>query len=55
MILKHNLRMASALQELKISNNCFLPNRDIFRDYMFWANQKPYFKEDVLPCFSKDQ
>ena len=19
--------------------------------YMFWANQAPYFKEDVLPCF----
>ena len=23
--------------------------------YMFWANQKPYFREDVLSCFSKDQ
>lgn len=22
--------------------------------YMFWVNQDPYFKEDVLPCFSKD-
>jgi hypothetical protein len=22
--------------------------------YMFWVNQSPYFKEDVLPCFSKD-
>ncbi len=22
--------------------------------YMFWANQAPYFKKDVLPCFSKD-
>ncbi len=21
-------------------------------DYMFWVNQKPYFEEDVLPCFS---
>ena len=21
--------------------------------YMFWVNQEPYFKEDVLPCFSK--
>ncbi len=20
-------------------------------DYMFWVNQKPYFEEDVLPCF----
>ncbi|MEM9523588.1 MAG: hypothetical protein AAF982_06290, partial [Pseudomonadota bacterium] len=20
-------------------------------DYMFWANQQPYFDEDVLPCF----
>ncbi len=23
-------------------------------DYMFWANQEPYFAEDVLPCFSRD-
>ena len=23
-------------------------------DYMFWVNQKPYFKEDVLPCFSNN-
>ncbi|MBL7737679.1 MAG: hypothetical protein JNK14_00545 [Chitinophagaceae bacterium] len=23
--------------------------------YMFWVNQEPYFKEDVLPCFSKHQ
>ena len=23
-------------------------------NYMFWVNQEPYFKEDVLPCFSKD-
>jgi hypothetical protein len=22
--------------------------------YMFWVNQKPYFEEDVLPCFSTD-
>ncbi|WP_130736277.1 hypothetical protein [Flavobacterium sp. J27] len=21
-------------------------------DYMFWSNQKPYFEEDVLPCFT---
>jgi len=21
--------------------------------YMFWANQKPYFEEDVMPCFSR--
>ncbi len=21
-------------------------------DYMFWVNQKPYFEEDVLPCFT---
>ncbi|WP_130735387.1 hypothetical protein [Flavobacterium sp. J27] len=21
-------------------------------NYMFWVNQEPYFKEDVLPCFS---
>ena len=20
-------------------------------DYMFWANQKPYFRDDVIPCF----
>jgi len=23
--------------------------------YMFWANQAPYFKTDVLPCFSKNK
>lgn len=23
-------------------------------NYMFWANQEPYFKEDVLSCFSND-
>ena len=23
--------------------------------FMFWANQEPYFTEDVLPCFSKDK
>jgi hypothetical protein len=23
--------------------------------YMFWVNQAPYFKEDVMPCFSKGQ
>jgi hypothetical protein len=23
--------------------------------YMFWVDQEPYFKEDVLPCFSYDQ
>lgn len=22
--------------------------------YMFWVNQKPYFEEDVLPCFTGD-
>jgi hypothetical protein len=22
-------------------------------NYMFWVNQEPYFKEDVVPCFSK--
>ncbi len=22
-------------------------------NYIFWGNQKPYFEEDVLPCFSK--
>lgn len=22
--------------------------------YMFWVNQEPYFKEDVMPCFSRD-
>ncbi|MEO5563672.1 MAG: hypothetical protein ABIR18_09565 [Chitinophagaceae bacterium] len=22
--------------------------------YMFWVNQEPYFKEDVLPCFSRN-
>ncbi len=27
--------------------------KDFLRvNYMFWANQEPYFKEDVLPCFS---
>lgn len=29
--------------------------RDFLKvDYMFWANQPPYFAEDVLPCFSRD-
>lgn len=29
--------------------------KDFLRvNYMFWANQEPYFKEDVAPCFSKD-
>lgn len=29
--------------------------KDFLRvSYMFWVNQEPYFKEDVLPCFSKD-
>ncbi|MEJ5996433.1 hypothetical protein WG904_18540 [Pedobacter sp. Du54] len=23
-------------------------------NYMFWVNQEPYFKEQVLPCFSKE-
>ncbi|MGD1841146.1 MAG: hypothetical protein ACFB0B_09660 [Thermonemataceae bacterium] len=23
-------------------------------NYMFWSNQKPYFSEDVIPCFSSD-
>jgi len=23
--------------------------------YMFWVNQEPYFKEDVMPCFSREQ
>ena len=23
--------------------------------YMFWVNQEPYFKEDVIPCFSREQ
>lgn len=22
--------------------------------FMFWVNQAPYFKQDVIPCFSKD-
>jgi hypothetical protein len=22
--------------------------------YMFWVNQEPYFREDVMPCFSRD-
>ena len=22
--------------------------------YMFWANQEPYFKEDVMSCLSRD-
>jgi hypothetical protein len=29
--------------------------KDFLRvSYIFWVNQEPYFKEDVLPCFSKD-
>lgn len=24
-------------------------------NYMFWANQEPYFQTDVLPCFSHDK
>ena len=24
-------------------------------EYMFWSNQKPYFEEDVLPCFDAAQ
>ena len=24
-------------------------------NYMFWSNQEPYFKEDVLHCFSNDK
>jgi hypothetical protein len=28
--------------------------KDFLRvSYMFWVNQDPYFKEDVLPCFSQ--
>lgn len=28
--------------------------KDFLRvNYMFWTNQAPYFKQDVLPCFSK--
>ncbi|MES2777335.1 MAG: hypothetical protein V4722_24365 [Bacteroidota bacterium] len=28
--------------------------KDFLRvSYMFWVDQEPYFKEDVLPCFSK--
>jgi hypothetical protein len=23
--------------------------------YMFWANEEPYFREDVMPCFSRDK
>jgi hypothetical protein len=23
-------------------------------NYMFWVNQEPYFKEDVMPCFPKE-
>jgi hypothetical protein len=27
--------------------------KDFLRiDYMFWVDQKPYFEEDVIPCFS---
>ena len=30
--------------------------KDFLRvSYMFWVNQEPYFKEDVLPCFSKNE
>lgn len=29
--------------------------KDFLRvNYMFWVNQEPYFKEDVLPCFSSE-
>lgn len=29
--------------------------KDFLRvSYMFWVNQEPYFKEDVLTCFSKE-
>jgi hypothetical protein len=29
--------------------------KDFLRvSYMFWVNQEPYFKEDVLPCFSRE-
>jgi hypothetical protein len=29
--------------------------KDFLRvNYMFWVNQEPYFKEDVMPCFSRD-
>jgi len=29
--------------------------RDFLKvEYMFWVNQKPYFEEDVLPCFAGD-
>ena len=24
-------------------------------NYMFWANQEPYFKTDVLSCFKSDR
>lgn len=30
--------------------------KDFLRiNYMFWANQEPYFQTDVLPCFSHDR
>lgn len=30
--------------------------KDFLRvSYIFWVNQEPYFKEDVLPCFSEDR
>jgi hypothetical protein len=29
--------------------------RDFLKvSYMFWVNQKPYFEEDVIPCFSNE-
>lgn len=29
--------------------------RDFLRvQYIFWANQKPYFEEDVIPCFTEN-
>ncbi len=29
--------------------------RDFLKvQYMFWVNQEPYFREDVLPCFISD-
>ncbi len=29
--------------------------KDFLRvNYMFWANQEPYYKEDLMPCLSRD-
>jgi hypothetical protein len=36
----------------RLRNHAFL-QREQRVDYMFWADQAPYFEEDVLKCFKK--